>query len=78
MIKFFLLQTNEERFAKLNALGIEDIIVIHFTKEFARKTAQEFLDELIQKYSPEYLLLGYDNHFGNKSSEEFNNLVIKK
>lgn len=75
--KIFLLQTNEERFAKLNALGIEDIIVIHFTKEFARKTAQEFLDELIQKYSPEYLLLGYDNHFGNKSSEEFNNLVIK-
>ena len=75
--KISLLQTNEERFEKLNSFGIENIIIIHFTKEFAKLSAQEFLDILIKKYSPKYFLLGYDNHFGNKSSEEFNQLIIE-
>lgn len=74
--KIRLLQTNEERFNKLNSLGIENIIVIHFTKEFAKLSAQEFLDLLIKKYSPQYFLLGYDNHFGSKTSEEFNKIAL--
>jgi len=74
--KLRLLQTNEERFEKLNSLGIENIITIHFTKEFASLSAKEFIDLLIEKYSPQYLLLGYDNHFGKKSSEEFDKLTV--
>jgi riboflavin kinase / FMN adenylyltransferase len=73
--KLRLLQTNEERFEKLNSLGIENIITIHFTKEFASLSAKEFIDLLIEKYSPQYLLLGYDNHFGKKTSEEFDKLI---
>ena len=73
--KLRLLQTNEERFEKLNSLGIENIITIHFTKEFACLSAKEFIDLLIEKYSPQYLLLGYDNHFGEKTSEEFDKLI---
>lgn len=74
--KLRLLQTNEERFEKLNSLGIEEIITIHFTKEFACLSAKEFIDLLIEKYSPQYLLLGYDNHFGKKSSDEFDELIL--
>jgi riboflavin kinase/FMN adenylyltransferase len=70
-----LLQTNEERFAKLQSFGVENIITIHFTKEFASLSAIEFLDLLIDKYSPSYLLRGYDNNFGNKPSEQFDDLV---
>ncbi len=73
--KLRLLQTDEERFEKLNSLGIENIIKIHFTKEFASLSAKEFIDLLIEKYSPQYLLLGYDNHFGKKTSEEFDKLI---
>lgn len=74
--KINLLQTNEERFSKLQTLGINDIITIHFTKEFAQIKAEEFIDLLLQKYNPQYLLSGYDNHFGNKSSQDFDKLVI--
>lgn len=74
--KISLLQTNEERFSKLQTLGINDIITIHFTKEFAQFKAEEFIDLLLQKYNPQYLLSGYDNHFGNKSSQDFDKLVI--
>lgn len=74
--KISLLQTNEERFSKLQTLGINDIITIHFTKEFAQIKAEEFIDLLLKKYNPQYLLSGYDNHFGNKSSQDFDMLVI--
>lgn len=74
--KISLLQTNEERFSKLQTLGINDIITIHFTKEFAQIKAEEFIDLLLKKYNPQYLLSGYDNHFGNKSSQDFDKLVI--
>lgn len=74
--KLSLLQTNEERFAKLHSLGIEDIISIHFTKEFAQFRAEDFIDMLLKKYNPQYLLLGYDNHIGNKYSGEFEKLVV--
>lgn len=74
--KINLLQTNEERFSKLQTLGINDIITIHFTKEFAQFKAEEFIDLLLKKYNPQYLLSGYDNHFGNKSSQDFDKLVI--
>lgn len=74
--KINLLQTNEERFSKLQTLGINDIITIHFTKEFAQIKAEEFIDLLLKKYNPQYLLSGYDNHFGNKSSQDFDKLVI--
>lgn len=71
-----LLQTNEERFSKLHSLGINDIITIHFTKEFSQIKAEDFIDLLLKKYNPQYLLLGYDNHFGNKSSQDFDKLII--
>lgn len=72
-----LLQTSEERFEKLESLGFEKIITIPFTEEFAKKTATEFLEIITNKYSIKYLLLGYDNNFGNKSHKEFEALVKK-
>lgn len=74
--KISLLQTNEERFNKIYSLGINDIISIHFTKNFSQLKAEEFIDLLIKKYNPQYLLFGYDNHIGNKSSVEFEKLVV--
>lgn len=72
-----LLQTSEERFEKLASLGFEKIITIPFTEEFAKKTATEFLELIIDKYSIQYILLGYDNNFGNKSPDEFENIQKK-
>lgn len=72
-----LLQTNEERFEKLFSLGFEKIITIPFSKEFSQISAVDFLDILMKKYSPQYLLMGYDNNFGRKYAEEFEDLVAE-
>lgn len=72
-----LLQTSEERFEKLASLGFEKIITIPFTEEFAKKSATEFLELIIDNYSIQYILLGYDNNFGNKSPDEFENIQKK-
>ena len=52
---------------KINSLkdfNINHICEIEFNKEFSKLTADKFLDILIQKYNPSYLIFGYDNYFG--------------
>ncbi len=70
-----LLQTTEERFEKLFSLGFEHIVSIDFTPEFAKKSAKDFLELLIDKYSIQYLLLGYDNSFGKRTNNEFEEML---
>lgn len=67
-----LLQTNEERFHTLASIGFDTIITIPFTIEFSHLSAIDFLNLLSQKYNPQYLLLGYDNHFGSALADEKN------
>lgn len=66
-----LLQTPQERFAKIASSNVDYLVTINFTKEFASLSPKQFLDVLIPKINPKHLLLGYDNSFGNPKSNEF-------
>ena len=72
-----LLQTNSERYSKIEKIGINYLITIHFTNEFAQISPKAFLDILKQKINIQALLLGYDNSFGNPNNEEFKEIVNK-
>ncbi len=50
----------------LEKLNIDYISVIKFDLEFSKITYQDFIDQIISKYNPKVLLLGYDNKFGFK------------
>ena len=39
----------EDRISQLRAHGADEVVVIEFTKEFAAKTADEFIDEILVK-----------------------------
>ena len=41
------------------------LLVLPFTKQFARQTAREFLTFLRDKYGVDILLMGYNQHFGS-------------
>ncbi len=73
----FLLQTINERFDKISTFGIDYIIPITFTKEFAHLTPKQFLDSLLEKLDIKILLLGYDNRFGNPNNNEYEDLLKK-
>lgn len=60
-----LLSSLEEKTALLKGLGVDDVIVLPFTREFAALTAREYLDMLRRDYGVSAIVLGYDNRFGS-------------
>lgn len=70
-----LLQTPSQRIAKIGEQGVDYLLIIEFTKEFAKISPKAFLDLLGKKVNLKLLLLGYDNSFGNPKSMELQEIV---
>jgi riboflavin kinase / FMN adenylyltransferase len=61
-----LITTLEEKIELITETGIEHIVVVPFTKEFAALSAQEYIEEfLVKKINPNSIVIGYDHHFGS-------------
>jgi riboflavin kinase/FMN adenylyltransferase len=60
-----LIQTQEEKLAKLKRMGVDNVIVYPFSKEFSRTPATEFVrDYLVNKIQVDTIVIGYDHQFG--------------
>jgi riboflavin kinase / FMN adenylyltransferase len=60
-----LLHTLEERIASFRETGIDNLLLIPFTKEFSRLTSERFIDEvLVKAVGIHTIVIGYDHHFG--------------
>jgi riboflavin kinase/FMN adenylyltransferase len=71
-----LINTLEEKEALLDNAGIDNLVMIPFTKEFAKTDAETFVkDFLIGKINTSNLVVGYDHHFGKNRSGEYTTLV---
>lgn len=61
-----LIQTQEEKLARLAALGIDHVVVLDFNIDFARQTAAQFVEEvLIKGLNAQSVIIGYDHQFGH-------------
>jgi len=57
----------DKKEALLEELGVDVLLVIPFTEEFSRITAEAFMDDVIMKhFHPAEIVIGYDHHFGHK------------
>ncbi|MEA3446366.1 MAG: bifunctional riboflavin kinase/FAD synthetase [Bacteroidota bacterium] len=64
--KLRYLSTIDEKLLLLEKAGIDHTIIFPFTHEFAKKTACEFIEEiLVKKIRIKYLIAGFDHHFGH-------------
>ena len=69
-IKF--ITTQEEKIRHLEELGVDNLIIIKFTKEFAAKSSEDFIKDYIVKHiQPAVLIIGYDHHFGKGRTGDF-------
>ncbi|MCI2229415.1 bifunctional riboflavin kinase/FAD synthetase [Polaribacter sp. MSW13] len=60
-----LINTIDEREKLLKKTGLDYLIIHPFSKEFSRKTALEFVREvLVNQLNISKLIIGYDHHFG--------------
>lgn len=60
-----LITTTAEKEALIEAAGIDCLVIIPFTREFARRTAREFVAELlVERIGVRKIIIGYDYAFG--------------
>lgn len=64
--------TQEEKMRRFEQLGIDNVIVINFTKEFSRTPSETFIKEyVIDAIRPSVMVVGYDHHFGKNRIGDF-------
>ena len=64
--------TPEDKLRKFEEFGIDNVLIINFTKEFSRTPSEVFIkDYIIDHLKPAYIVVGYDHHFGKNRMGDF-------
>lgn len=62
---FKILSTPAEKAVVLDKLGIMNLLIINFTKEFSQQSAGEFFKNyIVDRIGIKEIIIGYDHHFG--------------
>lgn len=70
------LNTLNEKIALLDSLGIDNLVVHSFDKEFSRLSAEEFVKEiLITVFNVKKMIIGYDHRFGRNRTASIVDLI---
>ncbi len=66
------IKTQEKKIQHIEKAGINHLIIVEFTKEFAKTTSEVFIKNLIiDIIHPKILIIGYDHQFGNNREGSF-------
>ena len=66
------IKTQEKKIQHIEKAGIDHLIIVEFTKEFAKTTSEVFIKNLIiDIIHPKILIIGYDHQFGNNREGSF-------
>ncbi|MBO7083207.1 MAG: bifunctional riboflavin kinase/FAD synthetase [Bacteroidales bacterium] len=64
--------SQEEKLKKFEEFGIDNVVIIPFTKEFASTPSDVFIhDYIIDRIYPAVIVVGYDHHFGKNRMGDF-------
>jgi riboflavin kinase/FMN adenylyltransferase len=70
------LNTLDEKIFLLENLGIDNLVIHPFDKEFSRLTADEFVKNvLVDTFKLKKIVIGYDHRFGRNRTADINDLV---
>src|SRR5690349_20621615 len=63
---FKLISTTAEKIRLLESIGIDNVVVVPFSRDFASQHAETYLEDfLVEKFHPKFIVIGYDHRFGN-------------
>jgi riboflavin kinase/FMN adenylyltransferase len=66
---FYLLTTLEEKLKLIEGLGVDAVILIEFTPEFSKTSAEQFVRSILwDRLHLKSLIIGHDTAFGNRKS----------
>lgn len=70
------LNTLEEKINLLDSLGIDNLVVHPFNKDFSRLTAEEFVkDVLVGVFKIKKIIIGHDHRFGRNRTADIDDLI---
>lgn len=70
------LNTLDEKISLLAALGVDNLVVHPFDKEFSRLTAEEFVKEvLVDVFKVRKIIIGHDHRFGRNRTANIDDLI---
>jgi riboflavin kinase/FMN adenylyltransferase len=71
-----LITTLEEKEQILDSIGLDQLIIQPFTKEFSRLTARQFVKQiLVDKLHVQKMVIGYDHRFGRNRTADIKDLI---
>ena len=71
-----LLNTLDEKMKLLEDAGVDNVVIIPFTKEFSHISYLDFIRGiLVEKLKVKVLIVGYDHHFGKNREGSFEQLA---
>jgi riboflavin kinase / FMN adenylyltransferase len=69
------INTQARKIELLEEAGIDNLVIIQFTKAFSRISSESFIREyIVDKIAPARLVIGYDHHFGKNRMGDFRRL----
>ncbi|NJK86322.1 MAG: adenylyltransferase/cytidyltransferase family protein, partial [Bacteroidales bacterium] len=75
-IQVKLLSTYEEKINRIRLSGIDHLIILPFTTEFANTPFDEFIARyLVNDIGSKHVVIGYNHHFGKDRKGGFEQLV---
>jgi riboflavin kinase/FMN adenylyltransferase len=72
LLELQLLNTLDERIVRLAEFGVDYLLVMPFTREFAQWTSEQYIQEILLKaVGAKHLVIGYDHRFGKNREGGF-------
>lgn len=66
-----LLLPVEEKIRRIKECGVDEVVVLQFTREMMQQPAREFMQEVLRRQlGISVLVIGYDNRFGRRNPDE--------
>ncbi len=70
-----LINSQEEKLLLLEKAGLENVIIIEFTREFSRITSEEFVRDLLHGIlHAKVVVVGFNHHFGYNKEGDYRQL----
>ncbi len=72
-----LLNTIDEKIALLEKYGVDNVVIVPFSRDFSEQPAEVYVsDFLVKNFQPKYIVIGYDHKFGKDRTGDY--LLLKQ
>ncbi len=71
-----MINSQKEKIELLSKTGLDNLVIINFTQEFAKTTAESFVRAILsEKHEAKIIVVGYNHYFGHNKEGNYEKLI---